>query len=650
MPQLASVHGRCPRCSQVLTLPAGQLESVFRCARCQYRVSGALLIEEAKASPPEAERNHLAQNHLAASGASLPRFEENSDDQRTRVLMPGGADDESEIPLPALFVEGPTSNPPPALRRSSPPRPPALPSNASAPRALQRFEAASGDADDQTRLHLPGALQIPAARDTTLVGVPAPALLGNLERVSDADDQQTRLHLPDQIAARPRMLASAGRTLMGVPPAADGLGLVRFEQAAEDSDEQRTRLHVPIAYEDEDAVVDRAVAERAEQALAGRAMPELRPLVAPVASDVRALTFDAEAYAPRGLGDQFGRATLQLARSLDDWLHERRITLLATLATLSGLIGPGIDAILRGPLHGGTVITSNLVLFFFWTLAFAWVGKLRNDEGAWDPRIAWTRLATATRLGLEDLGQIDGLPSALKYRVTSEFAQALGLLGLGVASVLTISHLVWAWPAGAPALLTGRVWGSALVAIAIIARRRAESVPPTLVAPEIAAPAVSQFPAVVDLSLPLNLDVTAGPTPLHQLLEVLSEWPPRTWPNQDSYLLALERHLLRRMGWARIERERWFGSERSDGVAHLLMNESLLVEVAHGFDANAADRISARMRSLAKVWRGKPAVIVIFEASRAALLGGPGTAALEALHRSYPMLAVRMPAERASLI
>jgi hypothetical protein len=134
------------------------------------------------------------------------------------------------------------------------------------------------------------------------------------------------------------------------------------------------------------------------------------------------------------------------------------------------------------------------------------------------------------------------------------------------------------------------------------------------------------------------------------MLELLSQWPPREWPNEDSYRAALERHLMRHMGWARIERERWFGSERADGVAHLLMNESLLVEVARGFDASAADRISARMRSLAKVWRGKPAVIVIFDASRAALLGGPGTAALEALHQSYPMLAVRMPSERPSIV
>ena len=55
------------------------------------------------------------------------------------------------------------------------------------------------------------------------------------------------------------------------------------------------------------------------------------------------------------------------------------------------------------------------------------------------------------------------------------------------------------------------------------------------------------------------------------------------------------------------------------------------------------------MRRHAKVWRGKPALIVIFDASRAELLNGRGTPLLEALHQSYPMLAVRMPSARMSM-
>jgi hypothetical protein len=55
------------------------------------------------------------------------------------------------------------------------------------------------------------------------------------------------------------------------------------------------------------------------------------------------------------------------------------------------------------------------------------------------------------------------------------------------------------------------------------------------------------------------------------------------------------------------------------------------------------------MRRHAKAWRGKPAMIVIFDASRAELLNGEGTPLLESLHQSYPMLTVRMPSARMSV-
>jgi hypothetical protein len=297
------------------------------------------------------------------------------------------------------------------------------------------------------------------------------------------------------------------------------------------------------------------------------------------------------------------------------------------------------------------VIVSNLVLFFLWTLAFAWLGKLRNDLGLWAPSVAWTRFWTGTRLALEDALSFPRLPIPLRYRVVGEISGAVGMAALALASVLTISQLVYGWPGSSGALLAGRVWGGALVLIAIIAKRRAASVPVGIVAPqEIAAPAVAHFPAVLDLSVPVNLSTPSGMTPLHQVLEVLAEWVPREWPNQDSYIAALERHFLRHMSWAHVARDRWLGAQRADGVAHFIVNESLLVEVIRGFDADTAERLNLRMRTHAKVWRGKPALIVAFDASRAAMFAGAGTPKLEALHQAYPMLAVRMPSARLSLI
>ena len=96
MPELLSVHGRCPRCSQVLIVPAGQLQNVFRCARCQYRAAAAALVDEARKSPPR----------LAAPFSRLGAFEEDTDDQHTRVVLPGGPDDESERALEAIASSG----------------------------------------------------------------------------------------------------------------------------------------------------------------------------------------------------------------------------------------------------------------------------------------------------------------------------------------------------------------------------------------------------------------------------------------------------------------------------------------------------------------------------------------------------------------
>ena len=284
MPELLSVHGRCPRCSQVLTVPAGQLQSVFRCARCQYRVPGAVLIEEAKSSPPRASTSPV-----------LGPFDEDPDDQHTRMHLPGtgvGGDEESEQPMAAVLVDHTQSS-------SLPP----------APAALQRFEAGTDDPDDQhTRLHVAGSFDAPRApsqaprapappamsprassarpppprgpvRDATLLGMPAAPALTRFEGADDSDDQATRMHLVDEDAPiggsyrGPGPIAEREPTLMGVPPGSvsgtPGLSLQRFDQVGDDSDDQHTRLQVPISYEEGEGEERRVPA------------PELRPPVAP---------------------------------------------------------------------------------------------------------------------------------------------------------------------------------------------------------------------------------------------------------------------------------------------------------------------------------------------------------------------------------
>lgn len=631
MPELLSIHGRCPRCSQVLTVPAGQLQSVFRCARCQYRVLGSALMEEARTSPPR-----------LAAGPVVRPFGEDSDDQHTRLhLPPTESDEEAETALPAQRV-GDT--------------PSAGPSVPMAP--LQRFEGDSDPDDQQTRLHVAGSFDPPrsaprkAPRHATLLGVPSPARLSRFgDEPEDADDQATRLHLgaesiesPRPAASRPTVsrpppprspVPSGGHTTRGMPAAPgllrDGPALQRFEQAADEADDQNTRLQVPMDFEEDGAA----------------AAPPLRSPVATRLSRLSLPTPEAENLSP---DERFGRATLQLSRWIDDWIRERHAVLLVTLAALSAIVSPVFDVMLGSTRQGATVIAANLALFFLWALAFAWLGKLRNDENLWDPRVGLTRLSTGVRLALADLRSFAALPQPLRWRVVAEVAGLVGIVGLTLASVLTLTHLVWSWPAGTGLLFLGRLFAGSCIVLAVIAAREAWNVPAGLSpAPDVTAPAVAHFPAVLDLSLPLTVPASPAATPLHQVLEVLSQWEPREWPNQDSYLAVLERHLMRRMGWARIERERPLSAQRGESVAHLIVDDSLLVEVVRGFDADTAERVSARMRRHAKAWRGKPAMIVIFDGSRSELLNGPGTPLLEALHESYPMLAVRMPSARMSV-
>jgi hypothetical protein len=397
--------------------------------------------------------------------------------------------------------------------------------------------------------------------------------------------------------------------------------LQRFDQVAEEGEDQHTRLQVPINYEDNEAPAS-----------------ALRPPVAP------RLSLPAPEPVDLGPSDRFGLATLQFSSWIDEWLRERHAALLGTLAAISAIIAPVFDVLLGSTQHGATVIAANLALFFLWALAFAWLGKLRNDAGVWDYRVAFTRIATGVRLALADLNGFARLPQPLRWRVTAEVAGWVGIGGLALASGLTLTHLVWSWPAGTGLLFLWRLFAGSCIVLSVIAAREAWNVPPGLSPnPEVTAPAVALFPAVLDLSLPLSVPPAQAATPLLQLLEVLAQWEPRAWPNQDSYLAVLERHLMRRMGWARVERERLLGQHRSEGVAHLMLDESLLIEVVRGFDAEIAERVTSKLRRYAKIWRGKPALILVFEASRAELTNGRGTPLLEALHQSYPMLAVRMP-------
>ena len=168
--------------------------------------------------------------------------------------------------------------------------------------------------------------------------------------------------------------------------------------------------------------------------------------------------------------------------------------------------------------------------------------------------------------------------------------------------------------------------------------------------------AANGLAALVDLSESLPPSFIDGYTPLHRILIALTQWrgtryaSPRSvgsdWPDEAGYRAALERHFRRQLPACRIEGERWLGRQRADGIAGIVIDDMVVVEVARGFDPESAARAIARLSDLGRTWRDKPMILAIFEAPREPVFQSAATASLIELHERFPQLTVRMPFER----
>jgi hypothetical protein len=154
---------------------------------------------------------------------------------------------------------------------------------------------------------------------------------------------------------------------------------------------------------------------------------------------------------------------------------------------------------------------------------------------------------------------------------------------------------------------------------------------------------VAELPPILDLTEPLPAPFTGGTTILHRTLVALSQWRPHGWPNEAAYRAALERHLQRHLPHCTVERERWVGRLRRDGIIDIVVDGLVVIGVKHGFHDACAERAIAAMRSYARAWSGKPMILAIFDAPRAAVLEGPRGASLVALHKELALVTVRMP-------
>jgi hypothetical protein len=158
--------------------------------------------------------------------------------------------------------------------------------------------------------------------------------------------------------------------------------------------------------------------------------------------------------------------------------------------------------------------------------------------------------------------------------------------------------------------------------------------------------AATQLSPIVDLAEPLPTSFIGENTSLHRTLIALSQWPARQWPDESAYQLALERHFRRRMPQARIEREKWMGRTRRDGLADIVIDDTVLIAVKHGFRKASADRAIEQMRRYARTLPGKPMILTVFDAPREAVFESAATPALFDLHRRHSVLTARMPTRR----
>jgi hypothetical protein len=123
----------------------------------------------------------------------------------------------------------------------------------------------------------------------------------------------------------------------------------------------------------------------------------------------------------------------------------------------------------------------------------------------------------------------------------------------------------------------------------------------------------------------------------------LAQWRPRQWPDEAAYRAALARHLERQMPGNKIERERWMGDSRLDGVVDLAINGMIVIGVKRGFDNATAERAIGQMSRLARTWSGKPLLLVVFDAPRDAIVEASMTTPFVDAREHFSLLTLRMP-------
>jgi hypothetical protein len=329
---------------------------------------------------------------------------------------------------------------------------------------------------------------------------------------------------------------------------------------------------------------------------------------------------------------------------LEEALHGRWLWAWAGVAVGCGFVAPGLDYLSTA--NGATLgaISWLFIVASLGVLALARLNGMRHDDGRWDPRIIGLRAWAGLALLLESGEHWERSPRHARLRLVGQLLALIGVLGFTWAGLVSSGRLL----VGLGGAETSLPFVSGVLLLAgVVVLRRALALAP---APGVylqdfgnAMAGAAELPPVLDLADPLPAPLVTGTTVLHESLRALARWHPRQWPDEATYRAALELHLERHLPGAKLERERWMGPSRLDGVVDLVINGMIVMGIKRGFDMATAERAVGQMRRYARTWSGKPLLLILLEAPREAVFDGPGARLLVDARNEFVLLTVRMP-------
>lgn len=585
-----SIQGRCPTCGQVVTLSVDVRVQLVECPRCGHQATGALFVDLEAPLPVVVVQTITPERRSPSSAPDEGMGTSDDGASLDDELLERTAFDEAAFD--AVMSSPAAADPSLAERGAS------LPASSSRGGSLPASSARGSFSP--ARPSVSGSRTGPRDESTLLIGDDRTLLMGD-ERTLLMGDDRTKLMLESPF------LKGEGPTSRG--PASSAAGPRRAAAKPSAGDGERTHLLLdPLDLHDErDTPLTRVTAT-------------LRPL---------------------------GQRTLRLGLALGDFMHGRWILALLLLAVAAGILPPLFDYLTDDPASTLSLITTALTWVAVAAFAVAWLGTLSRDDGAWDVRVAGVRAQTAIRRLAEDLQGLGRSPRYLKLHLAGELLVLLGLSGLMLAGTRSIVRLILG--ASDPASALRFASGVLVLAGVLVLRAGLRAAPKAAPGPVELAESVEaarKMPAIVDLSEPLPASFIGDDTSLHRILFALSEWRAHEWLDDVGYRAALERHLQRHLPGCRVERERWLGRERGAGIADLVVDDLVLITVAHGFREPCAERALARLDAYARSWPDRPLLLAVFDASREAALESSATASLVELHRRLPLVTARMPTRR----